>query len=88
MHTDGEVEGETFFLCSTTCRDVDGYHEIKQSLLLRRKTMKRLGKILNCKYSTPTTNEHIVKAMVFPVETAMTTGPSKRLIKKSDAFKL
>lgn len=85
MYTDGEVEGETFFLCWTTCRNVDGHHghhEIKQRLLLWRKTMIRLGKIVNCKYNTHTTKEHICEGHGFPsCNIAMTTDLQKDWLK-------
>ena len=47
--------------------DVDGSHEIKRHLLLRRKVMTNLDGILKSRDITLPTKVHLVKAMVVPV---------------------
>ena len=47
--------------------DADCSHEIKGSLLLRRKAMTSLDSILKSRDITLLTKVHVVKAMVFPV---------------------
>ena len=47
--------------------DGDCSHEIKRSLLLRRKVMTNLDSILKSRDITLPTKVHLVKAMVFPV---------------------
>ena len=47
--------------------DGDCSHEIKRCFLLRRKAMTNLDSILKNRDTTLLTNDHIVKAMVFPV---------------------
>ena len=67
---DGEtVETVTDFTSggSKITADGDGSHEIKRHLLLGRKVMTNLDSILKSKDITLPTNNHLVKAMVFPV---------------------
>ena len=47
--------------------DGDYSHEIKRHLLLGRKVMTNLDSILKGRDISFLTNEHLVKAMVFPV---------------------
>ena len=70
-----EIDGETvetvsdFILggCKITA-DVDCSHEIKRRLLLGRKVMTNLDSILKSRDILLSTNVHLVKAMVFPVD--------------------
>ena len=55
------------FLGSKITVDGDGSHEIKISLLLRRKVMTNLDSTLKSRDITLPTKVHLVKAMVFPV---------------------
>ena len=55
------------FLGSKITADGDCSHEIKRSLLLRRKAMTNLDSILKSRDITLPTKVHLVKAMVFPV---------------------
>ena len=48
--------------------DGDCSHEIKRRLLLGRKAMTNLDSILKSRNITLSTNVHIVKAMVFPID--------------------
>ena len=45
---------------------LDCSHEIKRHLLLGRKTMTKLGSVLNSRDITMPTKVHTVKAMIFP----------------------
>ena len=65
----GKVEEVTHFafLVSTVTQDDDCSHEIKRHLLLGRKAVTKLDSVLKSRDVTLLTNEHIVKAMVFPV---------------------
>ena len=65
----GKVEIVTDFilLASKITADGDYSHEIKRSLLLRRKPMTKLDSILKSRDITLLIKVHIVKAMVFPV---------------------
>ena len=70
--------------------DGDCSHEIKRSLLLRRKTMANLDSILKSRDMTLPTKVHLVKAMVFPV---VMYGCESWTVKKAerqrtDAFEL
>ena len=56
-----------FFLGSKITADDDCSHEIKRSLLLKRKVMTNLDSILKSRYITLLTKVRLVKAMVFPV---------------------
>ena len=47
--------------------DGDCSHEIKRRLLLGRKAMTNLDSILKSRDITLPTNDHLVKAMVFPL---------------------
>ena len=57
------------FLGSKITADGDHSHKIRRQLLLGRKTMTRLGSVLESRDITLPTKVHIVKAMVFPVVT-------------------
>ena len=68
--TDGEtVEtvSDFIFLGSKITADGDCSHEIKRSLLLRRKVMTNLHSIFKSRDITLPTKVLLVKAMVFPV---------------------
>ena len=54
-------------LSSKIISDGDCRHEIKRSLLLRRKVMTNLDSILKSRDITLITKVHLVKAMVLPV---------------------
>ena len=54
------------FLDSRITADGDCSHEIKRSLLLRKKVMTNLDSILKSRDVILLTKVHIVKAMVFP----------------------
>ena len=59
-----------FLVCSNSSKitaDGDCSHEIKRSLLLRRKVMTNLDSILKSRDITLPTKVHLVKVMVFPV---------------------
>ena len=64
----GKTEGDRFsFLGLQITADGDCSHEIKRHLLLGRKTMTKLGSVLNSRDITMPTKVHTVKAMAFPV---------------------
>ena len=72
--TSREIDGETmetvrdFILGgSKITSDGDCSHEIKRHLLLGRKVMTNLDSILKSRDITLPTNDHLVKAMVFPL---------------------
>ena len=72
--TSWEVDGETvetvldfIFLGFKITADGDCSHEIKRCLLLGRKVMTNLESILKSRGITLSTQDHPVKAMVFPV---------------------
>ena len=72
--TSWKIDGETvetvsdFIFCgSKITEDGDCSHEIKRSLLLRRKVMTNLDSILISRDITLPTKVPLVKAMVFPV---------------------
>ena len=72
--TSWQIDGETIetvsdfiFLDSKITADGDCSHEIKRSLLLRRKAMINLDSILKIRDITLPTKVHLVKAMVFPL---------------------
>ena len=70
--------------------DGDCSHEIKRHLLLGRKAVTNLDSVLKSRDVTLLINEHIVKAMVFPV---VLYGSESWTIKKAesqriDAFEL
>ena len=72
--TSWEIDGETvetvadfIFGGSKITADGDCSHEIKSSLLLRRKVTTNLDSILKSRDITLPTKVHLVKAMVFPV---------------------
>ena len=70
MFIDGETletVADFIFLGSKVTADGDCSHEIKRSLLLRRKVMAKLDSILKNRDITLSTKVHLVKAMVFPV---------------------
>ena len=64
----GKTEGDRFsFLGLQITADGDCSHEIKRHLLLGRKTMTKLGSVLNSRDITMPTKVHTVKAMIFLV---------------------
>ena len=76
-----ETDGETvetmldfIFWGSKITADGDCRHEITRRLLLERKVKTNLGSILKSRDITLPTKVHLVKAMVFPVETLMLEG--------------
>ena len=62
-----ETVSDFIFLDSKITADGDCSHEIKRSLLLRRKAMINLDSILKSRDITLPTKVHLVKAMVFPL---------------------
>ena len=62
-----EALTDYIFLSSQITVDIDFSHEVKISLLLRRKAMPNLDSILKSRDITFPTKVFIVKAMVFPV---------------------
>ena len=62
-----ETVTDFIFLGPKITADVECSHEIKRSLLLRRKTMTSLDSILKSRDIALLTKVHLVKAMVFPV---------------------
>ena len=73
--TSWEINGETvsdfIFWGSKITAGGDYGHEIKRHLLLGRKAMTNLDSILKSRNITLPTKVHLVKAMVFPVESCM-----------------
>ena len=70
MQIDGEtMETVTDFILAgfKITADGDCSHEIKRTLLFRRKVMINLDSILKSRDITLPTNVHLVKARVFPV---------------------
>ena len=74
--TSWQIDGETvetvsdfIFGGSQITGDGDCSHEIKRRLLLGRKVMTNLDSILKSRDITLPTKVHLVKAMVFPVDT-------------------
>ena len=73
--TSWQIDGETvetvaadfIFLGSQITAEGDCSNEIKRHLLLGRKVMTNLDSIFKSRDITLTTNVHLVKAMVFPV---------------------
>ena len=70
--------------------DGDCSHEIKQHLLLGRKSMTNLDGVLKSRDITLPTKVHIVKAMVFPVVMyrCETWTTKKAECQSTDAFEL
>ena len=66
---DGEKNGNSgrFYFVGLQYQCSDCSHEIKNCLLLRRKTMTNPGSVLESRDTTLLTLVHIVKAMVIPV---------------------
>ena len=64
---DGETVADFIFGDSKITADDDCSHEIKRSLLLKRKVMTNLDSILKSRYITLLTKVRLVKAMVFLV---------------------
>ena len=62
-----ETVSDFIFWGSKITADGDCSHEIKRLLLLGRKVMTNLDSILKSRDITLPTNDHLVKAMVFPV---------------------
>ena len=93
MFIDGETldtVADFIFICSNVTADGDCSHEIKRSLLLRRKVMAKLDSILKNRDITLSTKVHLVKAMIFPV---VMYGCESWTVKKTehrriDAFEL
>ena len=75
------MDGETmetvknFFLGSKTTVDDDCSHEIKRHLFFGRKVMTNLDSILKSRNITLLSKVCLVKAMIFPVVSHMTTFP-------------
>ena len=74
--TSWEIDGDTvetvadfIFLGSKITADGDCSHEIKRCLLLGRKFMTNLDSILKSRDIALPTKVHLVKVMVFPVDT-------------------
>ena len=74
--TSRQIDGETvetvtefIFLGSTVTADCDYSHEIKICLLLGRKAMTNLDSILKSRDITLPTKAHLVKAVVYLVQT-------------------
>ena len=67
QETDGETVADFVLGGSKITADGDCSHEIKRSLLLRRKVMTNLDSILKSRGITLPTKVRLVKAMVFPV---------------------
>ena len=64
---DVETARDFIFLGSKITADGDYSHEIKRHLLLGRKAMTNLDSVLKTRDITLPTEDHIVKAMIFPV---------------------
>ena len=62
-----EVVTDFLFLGSKITVDGDCSHEIRRRLLLGGKAMTNLDSVLKSRDITLPTNDHIVRAMVFPV---------------------
>ena len=62
-----ETVTDFIFLGPKITADVECSHEIKRSLLLRRKTMTSLDSILKSRDITLPTKVYLVKPIVFPV---------------------
>ena len=67
LEIDGETVTDFIFLGSKITADGDSSHEIKRSLLLRRKVMTNLDSILKNRDITLPAKVHLVKALFFPV---------------------
>ena len=85
-----ETVADFIFLDSKITVEVDCSHEIKNNLLLGRKTMTNLYSALKSRDITLPTKVHIVKAMVFPVVMYRCENwPIKKAeCQKLDAFEL
>ena len=86
--TSWQVDGEAMetvthfiFLGSKITADGDCSHEIKRCLLLRRKAVTNLDSMLKSRDITLSTNDCLVKAMVFPV---VMNGCESWIIKKAE----
>ena len=62
-----EAVTDFLFLGSKITADSDRSHEIKRSLLLRRKAMTNLDSVFKSRDITLLTKIHTIKVMVFPV---------------------
>ena len=85
-----ETVTDFIFLGSKITADGDCSHEIKRSLLLRRKVMTNIDSILKSRHITLLTKVHLVKGVVFPI---VMYGCESWIIKKAecqriDAFEL
>ena len=69
--TSWQIDGETvtnfIFLGSKITANGDYSQEVKRHLLLGRKAMTNLDSVLKTRDITLPTEDHIVKAMIFPV---------------------
>ena len=77
--TSWQIDGETvetvadlIFLGSKITADGDCSHEIKRCLLLGRKTMTNLDSVLQSRDVTLPTKVHVVKAIVFELQSSYT----------------
>ena len=79
-----------YFLGFQNPADGDCSHEIKRSLLLRRKSMTNLDSVLKSRDVTLPTKVHLVKAMVFPVVmyACESSTIKKAECQRTDAFEL
>ena len=84
------VSDRLYFLVLQIIADGDCSHEIKKHLLLRRKAMTNLDSILKSRDITLPTNVHLVKPMVFPVDTHGCESWTMKKVKhrRIDAFEL
>ena len=85
-----EIVTDFIFLGSKITADGDCSHEIKITLVLRRKAVTNLDSILKSRDITMPTKFHLIKAMIFPV---VMYGCESWIIKKTenqrtDAFEL
>ena len=80
-----ETVRDFIFLYPKITADGDCSHEIKRSLLLRRKAMTNLDSILKSRDITLLTKVYLVKVMVFPV---VMNGCESWTIKKAECRKL
>ena len=80
-----EIVTDFIFLGSKITMDGDCSHEIKRSLLLRRKAMTNLDSVLKSRDITLLTRNHLVKAEVFPV---VICGCESWTIKKAECWRI
>ena len=82
---DVETARDFIFLGSKITADGDYSHEIKRHLLLGRKAMTNLDSVLKTRDITLPTEDHIVKAMIFPV---VMYGCESWTIKKTEHWRI